>query len=93
MSNSSNYDADFRRKAVDAFVSTAEQMPMASKSFIGESVAQDFGIARSTLMGWVTAAGKMPMPTWGEIHRLRAEKQKLELEVARLRRQLGQVEG
>ncbi|WP_426722043.1 hypothetical protein [Corynebacterium auriscanis] len=90
MANASKYDAEFRAEAVKRFRHTVEQMPLASMSAIGNAIASELGIARSTLMSWVSAAGDMPVPTWGEIHRLRAHNQMLEREVARLKEIVGE---
>lgn len=62
-----------------------DQMPLASTSAVSQTVAADLGVARSTLMSWVRAAGQLPAPTWGEIHRLRAENALLKSEVQQLR--------
>lgn len=90
MANSSKYDADFRADAVKRFRKAADEMPLASMSAIGNAIAGELGIARSTLMSWVSAAGDLPVPTWGEIHRLRARNAMLEREVKRLRELVGE---
>jgi hypothetical protein len=71
MQATNGYPQEFRIQVVDRFL---EYFAVSSVlSAAARSTSDEFHVASSTVLKWAEAQGRIPVPTWGEIRRLRAE--------------------
>lgn len=63
----SPYTDAFKEKIVSHFNQTFDLLGV-SVSRAAQQTADSHGIARTTVIAWAKAQGKMPQPTWGMIY-------------------------
>ena len=71
MQATNGYPQEFRVQVVDQFLEYFAASKVLSSA--ARSTSNEFGVAPSTVLKWAEAQGRIPVPTWGEIRRLRAE--------------------
>ncbi|MDN5726555.1 MAG: helix-turn-helix domain-containing protein [Propionibacteriales bacterium] len=86
----SAYDEDFKIHVVDRFNAYFVDHPVLTAA--ARSAAEECGVSVTTVHKWAEEQGRKPIPTWGEIRRLRAENDNLRARVAMLEEQLGRAD-
>ncbi|WP_312980522.1 helix-turn-helix transcriptional regulator [Corynebacterium sp.] len=87
---SSGYDEDFKVHVVDRFNAYFADHPVLTAA--ARSAAEECGVSVTTVHKWAEEQGRKPIPTWGEIRRLRAENDNLRERVAMLEGQLSRAD-
>ncbi|MGV0870461.1 helix-turn-helix domain-containing protein [Corynebacterium kalidii] len=82
----SGYDEDFKVHVVDRYRAYFDEHPVLTAA--ARSAAEECGVSVTTVHKWAEEQGRKPIPTWGEIRRLRAERDHLRARVAMLESQL-----
>lgn len=87
---SSGYDEDFKIHVVDRFNAYFGDHPVLTAA--ARSAAEECGVSVTTVHKWAEEQGRKPIPTWGEIRRLRAQNENLRARVAVLEKQLARAD-